>query len=201
MLGLWKTNPKRQCESYGRALTAVCTNLDHERAQSSTDKAANWYVVQTKYRVENRVTFELGAKGFQTFSPTLDEVHRWSDRSKQIHIPLFSGYIFVHTKLTPDARTHVLQTAGVLRFVEFGGGAASVPAKQIADLQTLLQSTLPCSLHSFLKIGRRVRIRGGCLDGMEGILEQSGDKKLVISIDCIERSVAVQIEGYELELA
>jgi len=36
---------------------------------------------------------------------------------------------------------------------------------------------------------------------MEGILEQSGEKKLVISSDCIERSVAVQIEGYELELA
>jgi hypothetical protein len=49
-------------------------------------------------------------------------------------------------------------------------------------------------------VGRRVRIRGGCLDGLEGILEQNQEKSLVISIESIQRSVAIKIEGYELEL-
>jgi transcription antitermination factor NusG len=200
MSGLCKTNPKMPWESYGRALSAVRTNLDHDLASPAPDKTAHWYAVQTKYRVENRVASELSAKGFNTFAPALEEVHRWTDRSKRISIPLFTGYLFVRTTLSQDARTRVLRTAGVLRFVEFGGGAAPVPSRQIEDLQRLLQSNVTCSLHSFLKVGRRVRIRGGCLDGMEGILEQSGEKKLVISIACIERSVAVQIEGYELEL-
>jgi len=118
MSGLWKINQKRECESYGRALTATLTDLNHQPSDEA-DKAAHWYVVQTKYRVENRVTSELGAKGFHTFSPTREELHRWSVRSKRIHIPLFSGYAIVHTKLTLEARTSVLRTAGVLRFVEF----------------------------------------------------------------------------------
>jgi hypothetical protein len=36
---------------------------------------------------------------------------------------------------------------------------------------------------------------------VEGVLAVVGDKHLVISIDCLQRSLAVRIEGYELELA
>ena len=64
----------------------------------------------------------------------------------------------------------------------------------------LLSQKVPCALHAFLKIGQQVRIRGGCLDGLVGILEQSGQKNLIISIESIQRSVAIKIEGYELEL-
>ena len=80
------------------------------------------------------------------------------------------------------------------------GIATPIPSKQIDDLQRLLSQKVACSLHPFLKVGRRVRIRGGCLDGLEGILEQSGDKKMVISVESIERAVAITLEGYELEM-
>jgi transcription antitermination factor NusG len=94
----------------------------------------------------------------------------------------------------------VLRTEGVLRFVAFGTETNPVPARQIDDLKKLLSHKVPCSLHAFLRVGQRVRIRGGCLDGLEGILEQNQEKSLVISIESIQRSVAIKIEGYELEL-
>jgi transcription antitermination factor NusG len=196
MSGLCKTCQKPQCESYGRALPIPAAAPTPVTAVD----ASHWYVVQTRYRTERKVNLLLGSKGMESFFPTIHEVHRWSDRRKQISVPLFSGYTFVRCTLSKAERARVLRTAGVLRFVEFGGKAAPVPHTQIEDLQRLLENKVPCTLHAFLKIGRRVRIRGGCLDGLEGILEQSGQKKLVISIDCIERSIAVQIEGYELEL-
>ena len=59
-----------------------------------------------------------------------------------------------------------------------------------------------CIVHPFLKIGQRVRIRGGALDGMEGILSSfQKDRYVVVSIDAIQRSLAVRIEGYDLEAA
>ncbi len=137
----------------------------------------------------------------ETFVPLREEVHRWSDRQKLVPAPLFSGYVFVRLRLSPALRLSVLQTEGVIGFVTFHGQAVPIPGKQIEDLQRLLSQKVACSLHAFLKLGRRVRIRGGCLDGLEGILERSGQKTLVISIECIQRSVAVKIEGYELELA
>ncbi|MBZ5599009.1 MAG: UpxY family transcription antiterminator [Acidobacteriia bacterium] len=161
---------------------------------------AQWYAILTRYRFERKVIAQLARKEVQTFLPLLDEVHRWSDRRQTLQIPLFPGYAFVCLELSSPARLDVLRTEGVLRFVTFGGDPTAVPGKQIEDLKKLLSHKVPCSLHAFLTLGRRVRIRGGCLDGLEGILEQNEEKSLVISIESIQRSVAIKIEGYELEL-
>jgi len=162
--------------------------------------AARWYSIQTRYRFERKVTAQLQHKGLQTFLPLLEEFHRWSDRRQPVHVPLFSGYTFARFDLSAGIRIQLLHTEGVIGLVSFRGAAIPIPAKQIDDLQTLLSSKVPCSLHAFLKVGRQVRIRGGCLDGLEGILEQRGEKSLVISIASIQRAVAITIEGYELEL-
>jgi transcription antitermination factor NusG len=63
-----------------------------------------------------------------------------------------------------------------------------------------VESELPWASHPFLKIGQRVRICSGALDGMEGILvSRNGDNTLVISVDAIQRSLAVRVEGYAVE--
>ena len=163
-------------------------------------QGAQWYSIQTRYRFERKVTAQLQHKGLQTFLPLLEEFHRWSDRRQPVYVPLFSGYTFVRFELSAGLRIELLHTEGVIGLISFRGAAVPIPAKQIDDLQNLLGQKVPCSLHAFLKVGQRVRIRGGCLDGLEGILEQRGEKNLVISIESIQRAVAITIEGYELEM-
>lgn len=163
-------------------------------------QAAQWYSIQTKYRFERKVTAQLQRKGLQTFLPLLEQIHRWSDRSQPVHIPLFSGYTFARFELSSGLRLELLHTEGVVGLISFRGVPVPIPVKQIDDLQRLLSQKVPCSLHAFLKIGQKVRIRGGSLDGLEGILEQRGDKNLVISIESIERAVAITVKGYELEM-
>ena len=163
-------------------------------------EALQWYAVQTRYRCEQKAVEQLSHKDVEAFLPQYREVHRWSDRQKAIRTPLFSGYVFVHLAADSGARLRVLRTSGVIEFVTFSGKAVPIPAKQIEDLRVLLTSRAPCALHAFLKTGQKVRIRGGCLDGVEGVLAQHGEKFLVISVDSIERSVAIKIEGYDLEM-
>jgi transcription termination/antitermination protein NusG len=160
-----------------------------------------WYAIEIRHRFETRVVQQLSRSGVETFLPEREEVHRWSDRKKTVKIPLFAGYAFVRLNGSRATRLRVLQTAGVLGFVSAMGEAIPVPSEQIEHLRRLLQQKVLCSLHAFLKSGQRVRVRGGCLDGVEGVLAESGDKHLVISIDCLQRALAVRIEGYELELA
>lgn len=162
-------------------------------------EALPWYAIVTRYRSEKKVSGQLAHGGIPTFLPTIPEVHRWSDRRKKIEVPLFPGYVFAQLDLSLAARLQVLQTAGVIRIIGRGTAATPVPLRQIEDLQRVLASDSPCSLHPFLKIGRRVRVRGGCLDGIEGILEEK-EHRLVISVACIERSLSIRIEGYELQL-
>lgn len=161
---------------------------------------AQWYSIQTRYRFERKVTDQLQRKGVQTFLPLLEEFHRWSDRRQPVYVPLFSGYTFARLELSPRSRMELLHTEGVIGLISIKGVAVAIPAKQIDDLQMLLSQKVPCSLHAFLKVGQRVRVRGGCLNGLEGILEQRGEKNLVIALESIQRAVAITIEGYELDI-
>jgi transcription antitermination factor NusG len=186
--------------SYG-----VTGGSDFHRPQHSPERilaetSSQWFAVETRHRFEKKVFAQLDHQGFKVFLPLLTEQHKWSDRQKVVTVPLFPGYAFVYLDQSRDSRQTVLRTAGLIRFVSFGGFVVAVPSKQIEDLQLLLQQKGLFSLHPFVRTGRRVRIRGGCLNGLEGILLRNETDRLVISIQSIQRSLNIDIEGYELEL-
>jgi hypothetical protein len=83
--------------------------------------------------------------------------------------------------------------------VGVAAGGTAITASQVEDLRRLLDSTAECSIRPFLRTGQRVRIRGGSLDGVEGILQENANSHLIVSIECIQRSIAIRIEGYDLE--
>ena len=162
--------------------------------------AAQWYAVHTRSRHEKLVAHRLQEKGITCYLPTIREERRWSDRRKTIELPLFSCYVFVHLAPKLENRLPVLQVNGVLSFVGIRGQGTAIPEEQITSVRTLIDQKLPWHCYPFLKIGQRVRIRDGALSGLEGILvSRNGDRTLVISIDAIERSLAVRIEGYDVE--
>lgn len=167
----------------------------------STEKVMdNWFAVLTKARHEKVVAQRFLEKGLQTFFPTVTEVHRWRDRKKAVEVPLFSCYLFVKLMPGNEERQRVLRTDSVLGFVGTIGVGTPIPDEQIDSVRILVQEKLPYSHHPFLKIGQRVRIRNGALQGVEGILlSRKGDSKLIISIEAMQRSLSVQIDGYDLE--
>jgi len=162
----------------------------------------HWYALHTRPRHEKLVVQRLNERGVETFLPTVTEVHRWSDRKKQIQLPLFSCYAFARFSPHRQERLRVLRVDGVLGLVGSRGEGTEVPDEQIDAVRALVEGGLPWSPHPFLKIGQRVRIRSGALDGLEGILtSRNGNHTLVISIDAIQRSLAVSVEGYQVEAA
>jgi transcription antitermination factor NusG len=162
--------------------------------------AKSWVVLQTRFRFEKKVAAQLAGKGIEVFLPMRRENHSWSDRRKTVEVPLFPGYVFVHSAPSLALRLLVLQTAGVMGFVSSAGTAALVPVQQMKGLQLLVTADAPFSLHPFLQAGTRARIRGGCLDGLEGLVPQAGTNKLVISIESIQRSLAVEFQNHEVEV-
>lgn len=159
-----------------------------------------WFALQTRARHEKVVVRRLLDKGVTTFLPLVRQVHRWSDRRKTVELPLFSCYVFAKLPARNEERLRLLVVDGVLRFVGDHGLGTAIPDEQIDAIRTLMEEQLPYCSHPFLKIGQRVRIRSGALDGVEGILvSRSGEESLVISLDAIQRSLAVRIEGYDVE--
>lgn len=161
-----------------------------------------WYAIRTRSRCEKMVADQLESQGIESFLPLVKRTHKWSDRMKEVELPLFSGYSFVRIVLSSPERLRVLKAFGVAGFVGIQGSGTAIPESQIRDVRTLLQSNVPFEEHSFPRVGERVRIKGGCLDGVEGILAaHKGDQSLMISIEPIQRSLSIRIQGYTLEAA
>jgi transcription antitermination factor NusG len=161
---------------------------------------ARWYAVKTRSRHEKVVATQLESRDVPSFLPLVTQVHRWSDRKKMVQVPLFPGYTFVRIVPSPEEYIRVLRVHGVSSFVGIHGQGTPIPDKQIADIQMLLSSTAAYSVCPFLKVGQKVRIRGGCLDGVEGLLvARNGDRNLLISVEPMQRSLAIDIRGYNVE--
>ena len=172
-----------------------------EGAIVSTTPDEQWYALHTRSRHEKVVAALVQQKGVTTFLPLFSRVHRWSDRRKTVQVPLFPGYTFLRVDATPETCIRILQTPGVVGFVGTGWRGIPIPEKQIQDIQTLLAQNVPCASFPFLRVGQRVRIRGGCLDGIEGrLVTVKGDRTLVISVEPILHSLAIRLEGYDVEI-
>jgi transcriptional antiterminator RfaH len=174
---------------------APCSPVSSETRPDTS----HWYAVQTRVHQERIVKERLAGQGVTTFLPLITELHRWSDRRKKIELPLFSSYVFVRFAPTPQELLRVRCVGGVVRIIGSGGAGTPIPDEEIDSIRMLLSQRPPWYSHPFLKSGQRVRIRGGALDGLEGIfLSRGGDDTLVVSVAAIQRSLAVRISGYDI---
>lgn len=143
---------------------------------------------------------ELTLRGINSFLPTLTEIRRWSDRRKRIEVPLFSGYVFVNILPSNEDRVRVLRVDGTVRFVGTTASGTAIPEHQIEAVRAVVEQRVSWAEHPFLRAGQRIRIRGGALDGVEGIFQvRDGQNRLVVSVDAIQRSLAIRLEGYDFE--
>jgi transcription antitermination factor NusG len=153
-----------------------------------------WFALQIRSRQESSVATLLRGKGYEPFLPVYRCRRHWSDRIKEIELPLFPGYLFC--QFDPQARLPILITPGVIQVVGMGKTPMPVDDTEIAAIQTAVQSWLPRGPWPFLQVGRRVRVEYGPLYGLEGILQSfKGRHRLVLSVTMLMRSMAVEIEA------
>jgi transcription antitermination factor NusG len=181
------------------AIPAVLTAYG-SLAALPTAVSTQWFAVRTRSRHEKVVERGLRGQGLEVFYPVVNQIRQWSDRKKLVETPLFAGYTFVRIAPTPGQRVNVLRTQGVVELVGAQGQGIPIPEDQIEAVRAVAALNLPFTQHVFLKVGQRVRVRGGSLDGVEGVLvANNGSRNLVISVEPIQRSLSIRIEGYQVE--
>ena len=157
-----------------------------------------WYALYTRHQHEKQVTNSLTRRGVEVFLPLYAVRSRWSDRIKTIQKPLFPCYVFV--RIHSQSRRTVLETPGVHSIVGTSAGPCPIPENEIASIARALQSNLLVEPWPFLAVGDRVRIKTGPLEGIEGILVRKRNQiRLVVSVELLQRSVAVELDGCLLE--
>jgi transcription antitermination factor NusG len=131
--------------------------------------------------------------GYECYLPTSKNTRQWSDRTKDVEVPLFPGYLFC--RMNPHNRLPVLMTPGVLQIVGVGKTPIPVEEEEIAAIQRVGKSGLPTMPWPYLEVGHVVRIEEGPLRGLTGIVQKiKSGLKLVLSVSLLQRSVAVEID-------
>jgi transcription antitermination factor NusG len=155
---------------------------------------SSWFALYVKPRHEKNVAAILRGKGYEEFVPLYDR--RTPSRTTQL--PLFPSYVFC--RFDQEKRLPILSTPGVFSIVEFGGVPASLDEEQIAALQRVVAGGMGRFPWPDLPAGRRVRIKAGPLEGVEGVVVISRNvSRLIISVDLLQRSVAVEVDRDWLE--
>jgi len=154
---------------------------------------SRWYALRVRSRHEDAVARHLEARGLESFLPLYRSQRRWSDRVKEIDLPLFPGYVFCH--FNAMNRLPILTTPGVVHVVGAGKIPVPIDETEIAAIQVAAKSGLPSEPWPSLCIGHRVRIEHGPLLGIQGILSGfRGHRRLVLSVTLLQRSIAVQVD-------
>ncbi|MDQ2899809.1 MAG: NusG-like protein [Acidobacteriota bacterium] len=152
-----------------------------------------WFALRIRSRFEKTSATILRSKGFEEFSPSYRSKRTWSDRVKELDLPLFPGYMFC--RFNPLDRFPILSTPGVVAIVGIGKIPRPVEDHEIEQVQAILESGIPAQPWPFLEIGQKVRISEGSLTGLEGFLVNFKNSfRLVVSVTLLQRSVAVEID-------
>jgi transcription antitermination factor NusG len=154
----------------------------------------DWFALKVRARAERSAQDILVSRGFEVFCPTYTERRQYSDRIKAVEAALFPGYLFC--RLAWNNRLPVLSAPHVEYIVGFGTEPTPVAPAQVEAIQTIIQSGANCRPHPFLRVGQRVRLQSGPLANVEGVLVGSrGSHRLVVSIELLQRSVAVEVDS------
>src|SRR5580698_4671882 len=163
-----------------------------------TPDQGSWYALYTCPRHEKRVVQQIERHRISCFLPLYRSVRHWKDRRKELELALFPGYVFV--RLAVEDRLRVLQLPSVVRLVSFNGQPAVLPEAEIEQLRQGLSRGGRVEPHPYLRVGQRVRVCAGAMQGLEGIIVRRKDCcRVVFSLDLIMRSVAIEVDETDVE--
>ena len=183
-----------------RGTMTQSTTIDAAPNSLAKDAVQNemlWYAGYTASRHEKRVAEHFVQRGVEHFLPLYETIHRWNNGRHRVQLPLFPGYIFVHIALRD--RRRVIEVPGFVRLVGFNSLPCPLLEADISRMKEALNKGVVAEPYPYLTVGTRVELRNGPLQGMTGILVRRQNKcRVVISVDLIMRSMAVEVEASDV---
>jgi transcription antitermination factor NusG len=181
-------------------VSAQMEGLHGVELQSLSGAVLRWYAVFTMARHEKKIAWHFKQREIESFLPLYKARHRWKNRcTVALELPLFPNYLFV--RIDPHERLRVLSVPSVVSIVSVGREPLPVADQYISALRDGLIS---CRIepHPGLDVGERVRIIRGAMADMTGVLDRRKNTfRVVLSLEMIGRSVAVEVDLADIEPA
>ena len=151
---------------------------------------SNWFLLMVGSRQEKKVARALRMKGFEVFLPLYRARRQWSDRIKEVELPLFSCHLFARFRLRDELA--VLKTPGVLSIYGAGNPPAPIPETEVDRLRRAIASRLPTEPWPRLEPGEIAAIREH--PDVKGTVIHVGETcRLVLDFQFLGRTIALRV--------
>jgi transcription antitermination factor NusG len=174
----------------------IISNAAADFAPVESCAVPEWFAIYVMSRHEKRIAEHLRVRQIEHFLPLYGARHTWKDGSKvTVQLPLFPNYLFV--RALRGQRGRALEVPGVLSAV--GKRESSVISQTYIDTLRKAVTLGKVEPHPYLATGAFVHIRSGALAGLQGIVvRQKSSCRVVLSLELIRRSVAVEVDIADL---
>jgi transcription antitermination factor NusG len=149
-----------------------------------------WLVCHTKPRCEKKFAALLTAEKFEHYLALIESVRRYGTQVKRFTKPLFPGYVFA--KVPVELKARIYQQDLLARAITVD----DVPKflRQLEDVKLIVASGLQLSVMPLMTKGRRVKVIGGPLNGLEGLVDDpSNPQGIVLSVDVLQQGLLVKM--------
>ncbi len=155
-----------------------------------------WLVCHTKPRCEKKFAALMAAEKFEHYLALVESVRRYAQQTKRFTKPLFPGYVFANVPTEKKAR--IYQQDLLARAIIVEDEAKFL--RQLADVKAIVASGLELSVMPLLTKGRRVKILGGPLHGLEGFVDDpTNPHGIVLSVDVLRQGLHVKMPAEQLQ--
>ena len=155
-----------------------------------------WLVCHTKPRCEKKFAALMLAEKFEHYLPLVDSVRKYAQQTKRFTKPLFPGYVFAHVPVEKKAR--IYQQDLLARAITVEDEPTFL--RQLADVKAIVASGFELSVMPLLTKGRRVKIIGGPLHGLEGFVDNPANPQgVVLSVDVLRQGLLVKVPADQLQ--
>jgi transcriptional antiterminator RfaH len=154
------------------------------------EAVVNWLVCHTKPRCEKKFAALMAAEKFEHYLPLVESVRRYAQQTKKFTKPLFPGYVFARVPMEKKAR--IYQQDLLARAITVDDETTFL--RQLADVRAIVASGFELSVMPLLTKGRRVKITGGSLHGLEGFVDDPAHPRgVVLSVDVLQQGLLVKV--------
>jgi transcription termination/antitermination protein NusG len=156
----------------------------------------DWFVLHTKSRQERVVIADLSAMGIGHYLPLVRQTRYYGKRKTLVELPLFPGYIFLRG--TIDDTYLIDRTKRIAQIIPVA--LQERLDWELRNLHMALTQEAPLAPYPYLKIGMRVEVRSGPFKGLQGVIENSCENRLILQVDLLGRAVSLELDGALLDL-
>lgn len=155
-----------------------------------------WLVCHTKPRCEKKFAALMAAEKLEHYLPLVDSARKYGTQTKHFTKPLFPGYVFAHVPI--DKKPRIYQQDLLARAITIDDEALFL--RQLDEVKAIVASGFELTVMPLLTKGRRVKIVGGPLHGLEGFVDNPAKPEgIIISVDVLRQGLLVRVPAEKLQ--